>query len=349
MAHIRRRTRIPLAAAQALAVIAISGGLLWGYQKLTAPEPHDVVFGGDVMLGRDVERWMDEGADPLRDVAPLLHSASEVVVNLEAPLTTATHAVDKAIVLKAPLDSAEYLKANGVSVVTLANNHTFDYGVQGYLDTIEALGDAGIGSTGAGESLEEATRPVLFSMDGVDVALLAFSKWNTDTVPEATRDTFGQAYLGDETFGQSISSAKARADLVVVALHFGREYELVPDDRQREAVTQAIAAGADLVIGHHPHVTQPVEVIDGVPVFYSLGNFVFDQETPPRERSFLVGWDISPDSFSFRLYPYRVVGGEVEFMDSSSGVAFLHEVLSRGEPQGIEIASDGTARFSVDR
>lgn len=295
------------------------------------------------MLGRDVELWSETGADPLGDIAPLLWRAGAVVVNLESPLTVATSPADKSIVLKASPDQVRLLSNAGVTVVTLANNHTFDFGLEGFRETIGVLEEAGISHAGAGENEDEATRPVLIDRDGLSVAVVAFSKYSGEATPAASGSEYGQASYLVSDLEDAVNRASDEADLVVVTLHFGREYFLEPVRQQREVARRAVDAGADVVIGHHPHVAQPVEIYRGVPIFYSLGNLVFDQETPPRDRSFLVALDVDADTLSFTLYPYTITRGEVELMSRDGGKAFLQDLLGRSSEGAFVVTKDGRA------
>jgi len=108
-------------------------------------------------------------------------------------------------------------------------------------------------------------------------------------------------------------------------------------------------AGADIVIGHHPHVSQPVELYEDGVIFYSLGNLVFDQETPPRDRSFLVAVDVTGDQLSFSLYPYTIQRGEVRLMGVIDGWRFLRELADREEDSSLRVSLTGQAEFSVPR
>lgn len=330
-----------------IAVMLMTLGVLWWDAQRSAPPAHDLIFGGDVMLGRDVERWTEAGANPLGGIAPLLESAGGVIVNLESPLTEASSPADKSIVLRASPDQVRHLSGAGVTAVTLANNHTFDYGLEGFRETIRVLDEAGISHTGAGENEDEATRPILMDLDGLSVAVVAFSKYSGEATPAASGEGFGQASYLVSDLEAAVTRASEQADLVVVALHFGREYFFEPVREQREVAYRAVDAGADVVIGHHPHVTQPVEIYDGVPIFYSLGNLVFDQETPPRDRSFLVALDVEADALSFTLYPYTITRGEVELMDKEAGTAFLHDLLGRSSEGAFVVSPEGPAKGQV--
>ena len=210
-------------------------------------------------------------------VRTLLSESDLVIGNLEGPLTAATQPmVDKKYVFRSPAQPvASALARAGVGAVSLANNHTLDYGLVGLRDTMTALRDAGIRFFGAGESLAAARTPAIVDAGPVKVGLLGYS------------NTFPAAFWADETRGgtafgheaqlrMDIAALAARVDIVVVSFHWGREGTTELRPYQPLLARAAIDAGADLVIGHHPHVLQAIERYrDGV-ILYSLGNFTFN-------------------------------------------------------------------------
>lgn len=331
-----------------LVVVFFAAAGLWWLDREDTPPTHNLIFGGDVMLGRDVELWQNQGITPLAAIQDVLAGAEISVVNLESPFTHSLQSVEKEIVLKAKTSRVDVLQSAGVDVALLANNHQFDYGLEGHQDTVDVLNRAGIAHTGAGLNVEQATTPVVVEAEGHTVALLAFSRWDTETVPAADTSLPGQAFFGHPSTRVRIGQARASADLVVVSLHFGREYEPVAAEEQKRFAQQAIEFGADVVIGHHPHVSQPVEIYHGRPIFYSLGNLVFDQDGPEQNRSFLVGLDISAEQLAFTLHTYTITQGEVQLMSPKEGIEFLTEWKSRTKSNPTAIGSDGTGFFAVD-
>lgn len=250
-----------------------------------APVHHDppravtVALLGDLMFARDVTSLMEQHgvAYPFERVRAMWAGADIVAGNLEGTYTSRGTALTKEYTFRTPPRLAEALTAGGVQVVSLANNHTFDFGAVGLSDTLAALQAAGVGSFGAGEHEEAATRPLIVTTGGgLRVAFLGFD--DIGEVQFATARQPGVAQADTARIRRAVQQATAEADWVVVFIHWGAEYRHDPGTRQRALAQAAIEAGASVVVGTHPHVLQPWEQIGAGVVLFSLGNFVFDLE-----------------------------------------------------------------------
>lgn len=233
---------------------------------------------GDVMLARGVAHKAAEfGWDyPFSQVKQELRSGDILFGNLECEIGEVGRPVPKIYSFSAPEEAAKELKRQSFTVLSLANNHTFDRGRLGLVRTMEVLQREGIAWTGAGRTLKEAQQPAIIERNGLRVAFLAYSDWNPETY--LTLPDRPSIALADEvTIAADVMTAKAHSDAVVVSIHWGSERVSKPTSRQRALARIAIDAGADVILGHHPHVRQPVEWYHGKPIFYSLGNFIFDQ------------------------------------------------------------------------
>ena len=175
-------------------------------------------------------------------------------------------------------DNVSYLKDLGVDIVGLANNHTFDFGVVSFLDTLDTLEKAKIPYVGAGRNIEQAAAPVYLETDGVKIAYVAASRAEYAIYTlEATETEPGILWCYDYTrFLDSIREAAANADFVIALPHWGVEHSTVLEEEQIYGAHACIDAGADAVIGAHPHILQGIEYYKGKPILYSLGNFWFD-------------------------------------------------------------------------
>jgi poly-gamma-glutamate synthesis protein (capsule biosynthesis protein) len=252
----------------------------------TATEPAVTLAAvGDVMLGRTVGEAIGRyGADyPFQQVAAVLREADIAFANLEVPITAGGAPAQKDYVFRTPPEAAAGLAGAGLDIVSLANNHVLDYGVVGLADTLAALGQAGIAATGAGEDEAAARTPAILGVEGLRVAFLGYVQVPDDSVSgfgeaelAAGPDRPGVAWARREAVIADVEAAAREADLVVVSLHAGTEYQEEPSALQRELAHAAVDAGADLVLGHHPHVLQGIERYKGALIAYSLGNFVFD-------------------------------------------------------------------------
>jgi poly-gamma-glutamate synthesis protein (capsule biosynthesis protein) len=266
------------------------------------PQPSIVVAAvGDLMLARDVtELMLTQGATyPFERVLPLLAGADLLIGNMEGTFTERGEPLDKEYTFRTPPQLAAALWAVGFDAVSLANNHSTDFGAVGLEDTLAALHAAGVPSFGAGLDADAAYAPLLLEANGATVALLGFNDI-PETLPAGAASP-GVAWTS-EGIGGHVRRAATLADYVIVVFHFGTEYVADPTEWQRTLARAAIDAGASAVIGSHPHVLQPWERYrDGV-IFYSLGNFVFDLDTedlatlgPAPFQSVVAVLTLSPD------------------------------------------------------
>jgi len=228
---------------------------------------------GDIMLGGSAAPEMQKyGYDyPFELTAPLLKQAQIVFGNLEGPLTADGESTTaKQYLFRSPPDKvAPALARAGFNIVSLANNHSLDYGAQGLDDTRAALDKVGIRSIGAGRNLAEARAPVYMQVDDARVAFLAYSL----TFPEefwATPDKPGTAFGHEHFVRADIAAARAQADIVIVSFHWGQEGKTDLRDYQINLAHAAIDAGAAAVLGHHPHILQGVEHYKDGMILYSL-------------------------------------------------------------------------------
>lgn len=253
-----------------------------------------IVFVGDIMLDGGPGHAISSGRDPFAACAELLADADYTVGNLECVLGTGGERMLKPYSFRAAPDSPRFLKKH-FSAVSLANNHSGDFGPEGLLEQLRILADAGIPSFGAGRTLALARQPLVLERGGFKVALLGSNGFRALTTA-ATADRAGSAPLEEEQVLEDIRAAKSRADAVVPFVHWGPENTPQPRPAQARLARKMIDAGAAAVIGAHPHVTQTVEMHAGRPIVYSLGNFVFDYfpGDPPEWTGWVVKLTFRP-------------------------------------------------------
>lgn len=238
-------------------------------------KPFVLVAIGDVMLGWHYDEAFKAGADPFRNLAPVLRGADMAVANLEGPLTARGRAVaGKRFIFRVPVERARRLPLAGISVVGLANNHIMDYGAIGLADTVAALQGAGVAFCGAGVNEAAARRPAYVSPKGTRVAVLAYN-WTWPASFQATARKPGTAAANPAWVTRDVRRARAECPVVVVLFHWGQEKSHSLRDYQRGFSRAAVEAGASLVIGAHPHVAQGVERIGNAVVAHSIGDAVF--------------------------------------------------------------------------
>lgn len=272
---------------------------------------------GDIMLGGTAAPEMQKyGYDhPFELTKDILKRAQIVFGNLEGPLTDGGAAgTAKQYVFRSPPDKvAPALARAGFNVVSLANNHTLDYGPEGLEDTRAALNKAGIRHAGAGRNAIEARQPVYMMAEGVTLAVLAYSL----TFPEefwAGLDKPGTAFGHEKHVRADVATARQTADIVVVSFHWGQEGKTELRDYQTQLAHAAIDAGASAVLGHHPHILQGVERYRHGVILYSLGNFAFGSFSNTATRSAIAQLTFRDRRWrELKMVPLNVKNAEVVF------------------------------------
>jgi poly-gamma-glutamate synthesis protein (capsule biosynthesis protein) len=275
--------------------------------------PVSIMAVGDVMMGGSALSMIRQnGPDyPFLKTRAWLKKADYAIGNLEAPFTDYGEPASKTYTFRVPPLMAKGLVSAGFDVVTLANNHILDYGEAGMRSTWAILDSLGIAWCGAGEDRYSAGRSVILEHMGWKVAFLAFSL----TYPGefwATSNRAGTAYPHMEIMREELSRCRSLADLIIVSFHWGQELRATPKSYQRLYAHRAVEWGADLVLGHHPHVLQGLEIYKGRLIAYSLGNYVFGSYSRNSRDSVLlkVVFDsqgaIFAEAIPINVYNYQV-------------------------------------------
>lgn len=298
---------------------ALSGETRAASAPTAAPAANDLVISavGDIMLDASSRPVMTEmGYDyPYAQVRKYFAGSQIVFGNLEGPLTDrGTPDGDKKFVFHSPPDKVTAaLKNAGFNVVSLANNHTLDYGPEGLAQTVEALNAAGIQHAGAGADLLAARQPAVLQAGGQKVAILAYSI----TLPDnfyAGEHRPGTAFAHEEQVRDDIIAAKKQADIVLVSFHWGQEGKTQLREYQTHIGHLAIDSGASAVIGHHPHILQGIERYKGGVILYSLGNFTFGSYSSHSARSAIAQLHFRNGRLQqLQMFPINVNNFEVQF------------------------------------
>lgn len=313
-------------------------------EEETQEEQKDVtlVFSGDILLSSYVlNNYESSGINGVlsEDLQAEMMEADLTMVNEEFPFSTGgVQAQDKQYTFRVNPSYVKILQEMGIDVVTLANNHALDYGTEALSDTFQTLDDAGIAYVGAGDSLERASQPFVAELGGRTFGFLAASRvipvvsWNIDNQQPGMLCTYDSTELCE-----AIRKTKETCDYVVVYVHWGIERENMPQDYQRQLGKAYIDAGADLVIGSHPHVLQGIEYYNGKPIVYSLGNYIFNQSI---EKTVLLKVTVSPENETLlQVIPASASGAKTQKMDTGSGgelYRFLEEISF-----GVSVTEDG--------
>lgn len=247
-------------------------------------EPVTLTFVGDIMMDRSVrgkvEKYFDNDYRALFENTAYLRDADIAFANLEGSVATGGHNVGSRFSFRMNPVSLVALRDAGFDIVSFANNHVGDYAKAGFEESLTHLKENNILYAGAGENYAAVTTPTIIDVRGMKVGFLA----TTDVGPnwlKATETAPGILLASDPNLATIVATAKESVDVMVVSFHWGNEYS--PANAHQEKIAHAVIdAGADIVVGHHPHVMQKVEIYNGKLIFYSLGNFIFDQYFSPH-------------------------------------------------------------------
>jgi poly-gamma-glutamate synthesis protein (capsule biosynthesis protein) len=225
--------------------------------------------------------WAKVGTDwdfPFRRISSFLRAKDLVVMNLETPLTD--HGRDKGL-FKSDPHYAQAMKRAGITAVNLSNNHIFDAGEKGFYDTLRHLKQAGVECIGVGDNLEDARAGKVIDVAGTRCCFLSYTQFCNSRFASLAGNHSGILPLDRKLMAEDVRHAKNNADVVIVSLHWGLENQPNVHPAQIEIAHALIDAGADCLIGHHPHVPHAIEVYQNAPIVYSLGNFIFAQRNYP--------------------------------------------------------------------
>jgi poly-gamma-glutamate capsule biosynthesis protein CapA/YwtB (metallophosphatase superfamily) len=245
-------------------------------------KPISVFLVGDIMLDRGVDYYIQQNNDwhwPFREISDYLNQADLVFGNLESMISDQGNKIGSVYSFRANPNTLKALSGANFSVLSVANNHSFDYGREAFQDTLSRLEQANISYVGGSFSEKEAHQAVIKEIDETKIGFLAYTCVGSPHW-QAQENSSGIAWMSldhTEKLAQDIEKAKQESDILIVSLHFGKEYQKQPNNSQKTIAKKAIDYGADLVVGHHPHVLQPLEKHEDGWIVYSLGNFVFDQ------------------------------------------------------------------------
>ncbi len=251
-------------------------------RKITFCFAGDILFDDEYAVMAGLIRKggkIEDGISP--ELLKIMRDADVTIVNNEFPYTNGGTAIEeKTFTFRGDESTVSYLYDMGVDAVSLANNHAYDFGEEGFLDTLRVLEENGVAYVGAGRNLSEAAKPLFFDVEGLRVAVVAATQIERLNNPDTKGATLTEAGVmrcyQPEEFYEAIEEAKKEADFVIAMVHWGTENQVEKDWAQIEQAPRMAAAGADLIVGTHPHILQGIEYFWETPVVYSLGNFWFN-------------------------------------------------------------------------
>jgi len=243
-----------------------------------------IIAGGDIMLSRGTRKYIDQyGSNyPFSEIRDEIITHDIAIANLECPISSRgkRFSPDKGIYFRAQPDVIEGLKYSGFNVLTLANNHILDWGMDAAADTMQFLKEEGLYFSGVGFSKEEAAKPVQFNLKGVQVGIICYNDIYPFTVMYRGRNIATNSL--DSQTEEKIRDLKGAFDVLIAAVHTGTEYLQEPEKEKIHKMRKLVDYGVDVVLGTHPHVVQEIEVYRESLIVYSLGNLIFDQSWSPE-------------------------------------------------------------------
>lgn len=328
------------------------------------PEPPELRFMamGDIMIGRGVGARLRKAGGyekAFEKVAAFLNLGDVVFANLETPLTDSRHGLDntRKIVLKAEPEAVVALTVAGINLISLSNNHILDYYEKGLFDTMELLDQNEIKHAGAGKNIEEARTPAIIEKNGLKIALFAYTSMAELTYAgkpyqnyAAGPEKSGLVQNRYETIREDILKIRDEVDLVAVSLHWGVEDSFKVKPEQTELAHRLIDDGADIILGHHPHQFQGIELYKGKPILYSMGNILFDQNDPENMESFIIDMKYKgTELIEFDAIPVRIIDKSiVEIQTGSNAVGLLERQAELSLKLGTEpVIEDGRLKFNI--
>ena len=265
---------------------------------------------GDAMFDRLVKTKMKTGKDPFEYIKGVegnfLKGVDFIAANLEGPITENSNCQKKSFSFRFDPSIADLLSGNNIKLVNLANNHSLDCYDMGLDDTKKYLDERGISYFGGGRSLENS-----FIIRSVGEKKIAFV---------GIDDTLGMIDVNN--FYPLIEKLKKENDYVVINIHWGNEYNKLPSQAQKNTAHKLIDSGADVIFGHHPHVIEPVEIYKNKPIFYSLGNFIFDQQTKETNEGIGVGAVLGGERQSYYIFPYKISNTQPKLLSGKDMLEF---------------------------
>jgi poly-gamma-glutamate capsule biosynthesis protein CapA/YwtB (metallophosphatase superfamily) len=299
-----------------------------------------LLFTGVIVPARCVQAALDANGNPdypYEEVSQIISQADLAVGTFNATMSDKvehTGCMDTYQLVGSP-DNAGALERAGFDVMSVATNHIKDCGLMKgwcnstFFDTLEHLRRAGIQTTGAGKDLAEALKPVIVNQNGVRFGFISLGDSKMDEIVFASADNPGIARLNEENLKAAVDAVRPLVDVLIVLPHWGSEDNAVPNWIQRDQARQIVEAGADLVVGNHTHVVQSIQELDGVPVFYGLGNFVFDQDWGHHRQAVILLVKFQGQQYiGYELIPTHVDrDGRVHL----AGEAEAQEILQRIE------------------
>ena len=309
---------------------------------------------GDVMMDRGVGSLIDiHGPDyPWEGVRDTLRKSDISLLNLETSIGSANIPIeDKEYVFQSKPESIVGLINASIDGVSIANNHSMDYGKEGFLETIINLEKNGIKYSGGGRTIEEALKPAIWDVNGIKVGFLAFSRVIPQMSWYATDKTPGIASGYDyyaESVAACVTQVKEQVDFLIVSTHWGKELAEHPQESDMKFAKLLIDNGADVIMGHHPHVLQGIEIYNNKPIIYSLGNFVFNSRGFKSNSTMITNIEINKQGIiHMKIIPVEIKHGQPSIAEGHAKEEIIQRMNDLSRRWGTTITRDGEIQGEI--
>jgi len=293
-------------------------------KKELTPGQCTLLFTGDIHFHQVISNTIDKGIDPLLYMHKILTEPDYTIGNLETVVSLGGTIQPKTYNFKAPPYMLKFLTNAGFDILSLANNHAMDYGADAMIEMLDWLNKYGLFFTGAGTNINQAAKPILIKKDNIKIGILCFGFQKPPQL-QALSNREGTAGLDWNYIEDSIIQLRPLVDFLILFIHWGWEYFEVPIPEQKYYGHRFIDSGADLIVGHHPHVIEGIEFYKKGVIFYSIGNFLFYQWEKEKARTAIIvkceitktGNTILPSYFILPIYRLSntlqpIIAGEPE-------------------------------------
>ncbi|WZL74703.1 CapA family protein [Clostridiaceae bacterium 35-E11] len=310
---------------------------------------------GDVLLTRGVGKMIEvHGVDyPWKYVSHILNKQDLALINLETSIGMSGKAmIDKEYTFQSSPETLKGVVSAGIDGVAIANNHILDYGQDGFIETLKNLKKMGIKYAGGGRNHEEALKPAIWEVNGMKVGFLAFSRVipNMNWYASDARAGITSAYdYYLDSVCETIDKTKKEVDFLIVSLHWGKELQSDPDKKDIRAARQLIDSGADLIMGHHPHVLQGIEIYKNKPIVYSLGNFVFNARGKQSNQTMIFNLEVNKKGIAkLNVIPILIKGGQPRIAEGKEKEEIIHMLNQRSKAWNVQILFNGDIEGNIE-
>lgn len=343
----KKRIRIIVGIAAAVLVfvslLKLNKKILGGYDnKIKISLVGDILFDGHIRNNISEEGY----SYPWLYVKEYFQNDDISIGNLETSITRGgTPWPNKQFNFRSDPENVAEMKRAGVDIVSLANNHTLDYGYDGLEDTIEHLESGNIKSIGAGENIEEATKPLIIEKEKTKIGILGYSRVAPDVGWWPDTDKAGVASAYDNHLTEvldNIEETRKDVDILIMIVHWGQELHEIPREIDVNAAKAMIDMGVDVVVGHHPHVLQGIEIYKGKPIIYSLGNFIFGSKSELTRNTMIAQLNFNhKDLENIEIIPFDIVNSRPENISEEKKEEKLNYLREISNEFGTIINEDG--------